>query len=236
MKPILIVVLLLLSVSLHSQNTTYLGVELGLTNPRLLDVNNSLISYIPDFGHVCFGFSLRREVGHIFSIETGYLRHEYMDDFKVNNIYTSAGAFLTHQIQLLLHISKEIYDNKVSLFAMIGPQFCIEQGTGHVVVIAYDGSGKRLIVNYESNEMYFALISGEVGISYKVFDEFALTLSGGFYKGFKKIREYNVEYCDDDVLLNTLSTYSQGEYWHITLGASYPIGRVRKLIRDKYSL
>jgi len=234
MKISLLILLIFVSVSLYSQRNTYYGAELGLTNPRLLHSNSNNISYRNDFGHPIFGFSLRQELGKKISLETGYFYHIYMEEFLVYQIYSAPGVFTTHQIPVLMHISKDVYKDRIQLFASIGPLFCLQTQLVGAVSEGFDGSGKKISVLTNNGEQFYTLIGGELGIHYKVVDELLLSLTGGFHYGLKKIREYDIEYWDEDVLLSSMKSYSKGEFWKITFGLSYPLGRIRKLVREAY--
>jgi len=234
MKTRALILLLFISFSLFSQRKTYYGLELGLTNPRLIHSNTSAISFPKELEHLILGFNLRQELSEKISLQTGYSHHIYMERFQVDQIYVSPGAFATHQIPLMLRVSNNIIKEKIQLFASIGPHFCMEPSSGMILHEGCDGFGKRVSVWYNTKEKYYTLVGGELGIIFKPVDELLLTLTGGFNYGLRKIRHYEVEYWDGDILLGSMKSYSKGEFWEIKFGISYPLGRIRKLVREAY--
>jgi hypothetical protein len=225
-----------ISQSLHSQRKTYFGAEGSFTFPRLLHVNNEVISYeFEPNGKEC-SIILGRKISKNFRLETGATYHIYSEIFRIENSpYVNVGSFQTYSIPLRLMVSNDNLSKRTMLFASVGTVMVLgDGGTGSSGVLDC-ATNLKLSGEYESKEPFYALLEGRAGVQYKIVDELRLSLSVGFYYGFKRIRDYELVFSQEDLIIQSLKTYSKGEYWNIMMGFTYPLGRVRNLLREAYN-
>lgn len=204
--------------------------------PAILEMDmggiSSVRAYLP-----CtkVGFSLRKELGKTFSLEAGIFGLDFYDSFQRGDIRVHTNSHTPFVFPLKLNISKRLISERLFLYSSLGAQYFVTYGGGGSGVRYLPGENESLKQEHWSGFGHHVQLISSLGLRYKVVDELLLSLSVGYAHGFKNVRHYYLTYMIDDVVIEEMQAESQGNYWDITMGLSYPLGRGFMLLGSAYN-
>ncbi len=230
LKIVIVFIGILVSEVISAQNYTYFRAEVGLTTTRFHNIENSdLINNNTIFGGggAMYGFYFSREISKMISFEMGYSYRMYSHQFGINkNYYATTGGMESHQIPIKVDLSKDVFKDRISMFASFGYLFCINEefSEGSGSGLNDEGDSIRVYWNLIPESKYNSLLSTSTGCRFRVYNQLFFELELGYIFGFKNLIEYDVTYWDDSGGIQVLNSKGKGEYFYFKLGLSYPIG------------
>jgi len=224
MKAFVLKCLLLVSIPLSAQRYTYVGPNISMFNPWMQRFYEPINTSYLDFGGGA-GISLRRTYNDLFSLETGYYNISIPDILGDKSTMIAARFNSENWLfPLRFVVSKYIYEERISVFGYLGPEYWHNSGSSNSVTRIFNGENMLEVTDLSNTENYF-LIAGGSGIRIKLIEEMTFTLSLGFGEGLKKLRSYEVNYWHGETLEESSIQSSRGNYWGLTFRLSYPINK-----------
>ena len=119
--------ILFFALPLFAQKNTWFTAEGGLATNQSHFADNTSKRAAGYSGSYLYGFYLRREFTPMFSLESGYGKLEYGDEYGLSKeILLHDGGNQAHQIPVRLYIDKTAYRDRITLFASLGYTLNIE--------------------------------------------------------------------------------------------------------------
>jgi hypothetical protein len=232
-------ILVLLPFVSFSQNSTYLGIEIGPKFEVYQSTDNGNGLYTkPFFFSPIYGLTIGQEITNTFTLETGFSVNNYGESYRIEGEdfgYSASNALIAYQIPLRLKARMKLLKDKLSLVTTVGYTFAINgnygsSGSGYSFSSStspqYNDSTRAEYVSNYSLKKTYGLIEAGLALDYKFKNSLRLYLSANYLTGLSRVVETDVKYWINDGPEQTGTVISNGNYQSIIIGMKFPVSNL----------
>ncbi|MEN8231045.1 MAG: hypothetical protein ABFS38_23015, partial [Bacteroidota bacterium] len=221
-----------------AQRYTYVGVGMSLYAANIslgADPFLTKASYVIDGG--AYDVTVRQEINHFLSIETGISAHNFEHDYIFNDeVHVHSGAFPVHKIPLKAELEVDLFRDRIAAYGSFGYQFCIRMNynSGRGAYYSYAAIGGSVDVewDYISDGPFYSLYQVGAGTRFRLVDALLFEMEIGYGFSLKDMVTTTITYKDRTGEENVLIHKEGLNYWYLQGGFSYPVQRVVQIMRD----
>lgn len=128
MKTFLATTLVFFSLTIYSQNCTFLGVEFGPKFDIYQYADNGDALYTKPFlFSPIYGVTLGQEINRTFTLETGFFINDYGESYRIRGDigWSSSSGIIAYQIPLRLKARLNLIKDRLNLISTVGYTFAI---------------------------------------------------------------------------------------------------------------
>lgn len=237
MLAILFLFIIIFSLPLSAQNHTYVGVGIGLFSAHITsgDIPNiATVPYRLDGG--AFNITIRQEINHFLSIETGISSHTLEHDYILDDvIYATIGRFHVHKIPLKIEMEVNLFKDRIAAYTSFGTHFCFprdyHRGGSYTAYIDSDEGSLDVDWEYITEDRYYSLYQVGAGSRFRLVDALLFEIELGYAISLKDMVESHFTYLDQSTIIQDITIKEGLNYWYLQGGISYPVQRIAQYIK-----
>lgn len=221
-------VLLIITMTVHSQKIMYIGIEGGITHDVYDQVDDGASVKKGVLITACYGVTVARDISEKAFTEISISRKHYDEGIGFTNSpgFTSTNAFDALSVGVRLGARINLSKEKIHLVPVIG--YCRVYpglGYGDADLSGFTITSTDTITYNVHSKMDlggpFPLIQTGIGVQFNIRRTLLLSFSANYFTGFLNVIEQDIEYTHNGSAY-TAKGLSKGEYFALSFGVKYP--------------